>query len=311
MADSCQPRHKNRKRRIWRGTAVLLPCITDYGNAFFDDPAHPAVNLADIVFAPPGWGPPEQIPNPPEAYSKTPIKIHSNIYNVGQIMLSLMEGREMLTPEHCTERIVHPIEYNKVYSFLLEKTVGECLRLSARRRPTLDNLLFRSFEGLAQWQEVYGPVSGDIVPDYAQCDFQDEEFRIGGPERAHMPKKRSAEDENEGGSYDGNDDDEGGNEGGSDDVNENLNDVRGGVEVTEDEDVTEGVDITEGVEVTEGVDGTEEEDVTEDDELDYVLESDDEDVDKDDPKDLDYVFEESSSEDEWYFKRNKKGKRKR
>ncbi|KAI0568999.1 hypothetical protein Alg130_11834, partial [Pyrenophora tritici-repentis] len=73
--------------------AYKTPKITDYGNAFFDDPAHPAVNLADIVFAPPGWGPPEQIPNPPEAYSKTPIKIHSNIYNVGQIMLSLMEGR--------------------------------------------------------------------------------------------------------------------------------------------------------------------------------------------------------------------------
>ncbi|CAE7187324.1 S-TKc multi-domain protein [Pyrenophora teres f. teres] len=258
--------------------AYKVPKIIDYGHAFFEDPLNPRVNPTRAI-ATTGWGPPEQMPRPLAIYSETPIKIYSNVYNVGQIMFSLMEGREMQTIDDGAEEIVHTAGYRKMYSSLLEWTVADCLELRAIDRPTLDRLLFLTHEGVARWEEVYGSVSGHTVPAHAEWDFEDEDFQIGGEILAHTPRMRRAEEDEDEGTTDDDsddsddsDDDDNGDENSEENGNDNLNNVEGEEDVIEDE----------------GPNYVEEE----------SDESDDANVNDDDENDLDYVFEEEEDSDD-------------
>ncbi|KAL7776189.1 hypothetical protein CFE70_006602 [Pyrenophora teres f. teres 0-1] len=269
--------------------AYKVPKIIDYGHAFFEDPLNPRVNPTRAI-ATTGWGPPEQMPRPLAIYSETPIKIYSNVYNVGQIMFSLMEGREMQTIDDGAEEIVHTAGYRKMYSSLLEWTVADCLELRAIDRPTLDRLLFLTHEGVARWEEVYGSVSGHTVPAHAEWDFEDEDFQIGGEILAHTPRMRRAEEDEDEGTTDDDsddsDDDDNGDENSEENGNDNLNNVEGEEDVIEDE----------------GPNYVEEE----------SDESDDANVNDDDENDLDYVFEEEDdSDDEWDNRNNRRRRRRR
>jgi hypothetical protein len=131
----------------------------------------------------------EQFHPVPAAYRATPINIASNVWNVGMVMINLMEG-DYVFAGNPTLKVDHSDSYNKTYSRMLEDLVGQSLNLQAASRPSLTQLIALTGHGLTQWEKANVKVDGQEVPVFANMTFPDEEFQIGdeAPERMGGPK---------------------------------------------------------------------------------------------------------------------------
>ncbi|CAO2651441.1 Nn.00g040110.m01.CDS01 [Neocucurbitaria sp. VM-36] len=132
----------------------------------------------------PGLCAPEQMYRQLPHYAHVPVNVSSEIFNVGLIMLSLMEGKTMrLTDEVLADGgFGHLFDYDKCYSAALEELVARSLELDPQRRPDLNMLLYRTRVGLERWEKVYGSAGrpDTELPDFATYRLESkEEFRIG------------------------------------------------------------------------------------------------------------------------------------
>ncbi|KAE8863476.1 hypothetical protein PTNB73_06683 [Pyrenophora teres f. teres] len=139
-----------------------------------------------------GWGPPEHR-TPADKwntkYDYTPIHVHSEIFNVAQVVLSLMEGQT---------RVVTDKERREQ-----QRVVSHCLQWNPNQRPSLVYLLHWTKKGLENWEQAYGSVNkpeGEI-PDIAKYKFNKNEtmLKIGEVAPSHWKglqrKRRIPEEE--------------------------------------------------------------------------------------------------------------------
>ncbi|CBX97204.1 hypothetical protein LEMA_P103350.1 [Plenodomus lingam JN3] len=146
----------------------------------------------------------EQTMNPPSGYRDYPINISSEIFNVGLIIFSLMEGRER-TVDRFKDKIQHDQRsYTCSYSYSLERLVSQCLYFKPPLRPILEELLYETRVGLERWERAYGSANKPEaeLPSFAALPIQySDPFPIGGkaPEEwlGINPRKRRIGQENE------------------------------------------------------------------------------------------------------------------
>lgn len=134
-----------------------------------------------------------------------PINVLSEIFNVGMIMLSLMEGQvRTLTDEEWrfAQTWEHEIGYDRCYSNALESLVFKCLKFKSEDRPDLWELLYGTMDGRKRWEKAYGSVNKPAaeLPDFATVRFKsNDEFLIGAeaPDDwlGMRPRKRRAGEE--------------------------------------------------------------------------------------------------------------------
>lgn len=163
------------------GTEGVVPPVRQI---FQHDHSRPTNNVQEVVWPP--------IPE----FDMDPVGIHSEIYTVGLIICSLMQGRskERITPA----KPMYPADYTGCYSQALEKLVTRCLEDNWLRRPGLTELIRLVNTGFASWEAAYGSASGGYIPHYMRCDgFAKEEIPIGSaaPETWGGPRKRKPQDE--------------------------------------------------------------------------------------------------------------------
>ncbi|KAE8829354.1 hypothetical protein HRS9122_09169 [Pyrenophora teres f. teres] len=121
-------------------------------------------------------------------YDYTPIHVHSEIFNVAQVVLSLMEGQT---------RVVTDKERREQ-----QRVVSHCLQWNPNQRPSLVYLLHWTKKGLENWEQAYGSVNkpeGEI-PDIAKYKFNKNEtmLKIGEVAPSHwkgLQRKRSIPEE--------------------------------------------------------------------------------------------------------------------
>jgi serine/threonine protein kinase len=175
----------------WR--AYKTPQMIDFGLVF---------NLEDVQvgFGTPGFMPPEQIRN--STRSNTGMSEATPIFNLGLVILSLMEQKEMgylydsKNPDH---RIKPSNEYDGHYSSQLLLLALECLHLDKEKRPTLMDILYKTRKGLERWESIYGGIGDaelDQLPPFAQFRFDEEEFKVGerAPKQWIGKKRKTAVD---------------------------------------------------------------------------------------------------------------------
>ncbi|KAF1847600.1 kinase-like protein [Cucurbitaria berberidis CBS 394.84] len=138
---------------------------------------------------------------PHPKYRNEPVNIQSEIFMVGLVILSLMEGRnrKITDVELFNEGFQHCEGYNKCYSHWLDDLVFFCLQFAPWKRPSLHQLLYKTRRGLERWERVYGSVDKPEaeLPEFAIYPLEHlEEFRIGetAPEHWLGMKKRKAEE---------------------------------------------------------------------------------------------------------------------
>jgi serine/threonine protein kinase len=114
-----------------------------------------------------------------EAYRHVPIGLHSEIYNVGLIMLSLMKGEEQRMPSP-GDIFWHLPAPNRCYSSQLHATVISCMRTEHKQRPTVKQLLQLIKYGLEAWEQSYGSADRKDLPEFMRYDLHaSEHFAIG------------------------------------------------------------------------------------------------------------------------------------
>ncbi|EUC30682.1 hypothetical protein COCCADRAFT_103267 [Bipolaris zeicola 26-R-13] len=142
--------------------AYPTPKMIDFGlcfddDYFFENPQYKALGVGTN-----GFGPPEHdYKNFPD-YRNQPIDIASEIFNVGLIMLNMMEpwvSRGMTSTEHSQLGFEHHENYSYSYSSRLEELVFRCLEFPRRKRPALTEVLYFTRVGLREWENAYGSVS--------------------------------------------------------------------------------------------------------------------------------------------------------
>ncbi|KAF3008431.1 hypothetical protein E8E13_002654 [Curvularia kusanoi] len=138
--------------------------------------------------------PPEQHRPALEEYKNVTIGVWSEIYNIGLIIYSLMEGK-------LAQRIKkYPLEwrpYGKCYSRQLSKLVEDCLSSEHEQRPSLKALIKAINMGLEDWEEAYGSADVADPPEYMRYDrFEEPRYPIGSkaPMVPGEPRKRKSEE---------------------------------------------------------------------------------------------------------------------
>lgn len=129
-----------------------------------------------------------------DAFADVPIDMKSCTFNIGLIMLSLMEGTDR-SMQHSTERLVRKAGYEQTYSVVLESLMRQYLEVRKEDRPGLLETLYWTNLGLARWEKAYGDVKGVDVQGFAGIRFQEEEFRIGEKWPGRKGKRREPEPE--------------------------------------------------------------------------------------------------------------------
>ncbi|KAF2657262.1 kinase-like protein [Lophiostoma macrostomum CBS 122681] len=152
----------------------------------------------------PGYRPPEQH-HVENAHTGKDIDVHSDIHNVGLVILSLMNncpirlGSPNKKPapgsinSAWTSKPTHAAGFKRIYTSRLTELALECVHLAPFARPSLYKLLEETAEGLQDYMNVYGSVAdqdisniaevhkmGDAIPD------DTDSFAIGKP----GPKRR-------------------------------------------------------------------------------------------------------------------------
>ncbi|KAJ4363432.1 hypothetical protein N0V83_009725 [Neocucurbitaria cava] len=153
----------------------------------------------------PGFWPPEQEFPLRRGYRDVPINVLSEIFNVGMIMLSLMERQvRTLTDEEWRfgQTWEHSFGYHRCYSNALESLVFKCLKFKAEDRPDLWELLYGTMDGRKRWEKAYGSVNKPAaeLPDFATVRLKsNDDFLIGAeaPDEwlGMRPRKRRAGEE--------------------------------------------------------------------------------------------------------------------
>ncbi|KAH7408704.1 kinase-like domain-containing protein [Phaeosphaeria sp. MPI-PUGE-AT-0046c] len=154
----------------------------------------------------PGSRPPEQFHPPHPKHTQTPINVLSDTWNVGKIMFELLEQR-YITADTNNFHFEHGRDYSHVYSHALESLVAQCVKVDPKHRPHLNELLYRTSEGLRNWERVYGDVSGEDVDPKWTWAWSKEEFRIGDHVPSHWRWGREVVDEPSDSDDDDDDDD--------------------------------------------------------------------------------------------------------
>lgn len=121
--------------------------------------------------------------------------MHSEIYNVGLIMISLMQGvnKEILHAKNPR----FPEGYSKCYSQSLEDLVTSCVAYKYFDRASLKTLIVQTRAGLANWEKAYGSANSAELPDFMRFDdFKEEQFPVGSkaPSKWGGPRKRKSEE---------------------------------------------------------------------------------------------------------------------
>ncbi|KAF2028182.1 hypothetical protein EK21DRAFT_70264, partial [Setomelanomma holmii] len=151
--------------------------MIDFGLAFDDNRySNEAAKTARGNIGTPGKHNLEQyspLPMLPTYYNER-IDIRSNIFNVGLIMISLMEGRNR-TSQQGTSTTVARVKHDDTYD--------------RANRPRLSELLYKTKIGIKRWEKAYDDVSGapGEVPERWTWTFDDEEFMIGDAAPTHWP----------------------------------------------------------------------------------------------------------------------------
>ncbi|EDU42626.1 predicted protein [Pyrenophora tritici-repentis Pt-1C-BFP] len=111
-----------------------------------------------------GWNPPEAYATSWKEYENEAINGRTDIWQVGLVMLNLMEGQaRVLNEKHKVGRnMQHATEYKRTYSYALERLAFDCLTMDPKRRPTVGNILYRTRVGRKAWEQAYGNMN---VPD--------------------------------------------------------------------------------------------------------------------------------------------------
>ncbi|KAF2821499.1 hypothetical protein CC86DRAFT_426836 [Ophiobolus disseminans] len=105
-----------------------------------------------------GFHPPDQFVPVDGPYANTPIDLKSMTFNVGLVIMALME-RHMC--------------YTTSASYTAQQ-------LRSDDRPGVWELLYFTRKGLEIWEKVYGDVKGEEVPRFAELVVEEEEFKVGG-----------------------------------------------------------------------------------------------------------------------------------
>lgn len=123
--------------------------------------------------------------------------VHSEIYNIGLILMSLMTGinQRIQTPgnENWNERAG-----NNCYSLWLHTVVLSCLAADYKNRGTVRELLKNIDTGLESWERVYGSANSKDLPEFMSYHLSaHEQFHIGDtvPESWPQRKRRKKEEE--------------------------------------------------------------------------------------------------------------------
>ncbi|KAH8704596.1 kinase-like domain-containing protein [Phaeosphaeriaceae sp. PMI808] len=163
--------------------AYKTPKMIDFGLAQYQDDIYGRYSKMSMTgcIGTPGEEPPEQIWPPHRDYVNFAIDERSHVWNVGKIMLELMEQRHIVV-DSAGFRFNHTAKYQnggKSYSFALEKLVQECLEAKSPDRPQLMQLLWRTKNGLQDWEHANTSVAGKNVPDYFTWPWKEEQLPIG------------------------------------------------------------------------------------------------------------------------------------
>ena len=77
----------------------------------------------------------------------TTISVHSHIFNIGLIILGLMDRGARPYNWHDNRAPTHRIDYDHMYSARLDKLAQRCVKLVPTKRPTLARLLHETRQG--------------------------------------------------------------------------------------------------------------------------------------------------------------------
>ncbi|KAI1512014.1 Protein kinase domain containing protein [Pyrenophora tritici-repentis] len=148
-----------------------MPKMIDFGLTFDDNRYPDARSKKDELGAwitafrgTTGWNPPEAYATSWKEYENEAINGRTDIWQVGLVMLNLMEGQaRVLNEKHKVGRnMQHATEYKRTYSYALERLAFDCLTMDPKRRPTVGNILYRTRVGRKAWEQAYGNMN---VPD--------------------------------------------------------------------------------------------------------------------------------------------------
>ncbi|KAF2634767.1 kinase-like protein [Massarina eburnea CBS 473.64] len=128
-----------------------------------------------------GWRAPEAQTGP-HPHNDAAITIATSIFQVGLVILNLVEGREILVNDLNQHMTVSP-EYDGAYSAQLLFLVFDCLQLDPAERPTLWKILYETRRGIRRWQAANGDMTGveldDVAVDLWKMRFAREEVAVG------------------------------------------------------------------------------------------------------------------------------------
>ncbi|EFQ87015.1 hypothetical protein P3342_008714 [Pyrenophora teres f. teres] len=112
----------------------------------------------------PGWNPPEAYHRPWKEYENEAINGRTDIWQVGLVMLNLMEDRPIRLEgnQKVGTDMEHSKKYKRIYSCALEQLVFDCLAVDPKKHPTIGNILYRTRVGRKCWENAYGNLN---VPD--------------------------------------------------------------------------------------------------------------------------------------------------
>lgn len=94
------------------------------------------------------------------------LTVETCTFNVGLIMLNLMEGTEMTCLDN-SQPMRHTPTYSRCYSGALEELVFKCLEYNQGDRPSTYEVGYKTRAGLARWEDMYGGVWGDYQGQFA------------------------------------------------------------------------------------------------------------------------------------------------
>jgi len=181
--------------------------LIDWGLAFTDQRYNTAAQKnARGWFGTRGYCPPEQYFPADWEFADVPVDMKSCTFNIGLIMLYLMEGTDRIMT-YPTDELRHLNGYAHTYSVTLENLMRRYLAMDSRNRPGSMEILSTSTLGLERWEKAYVDVKGKGLPAFASIQFDGEEFALGAqwPGRKgkqRVPKKKETkrkrdEDEND------------------------------------------------------------------------------------------------------------------
>ncbi|KAL5119268.1 hypothetical protein ACEQ8H_002755 [Pleosporales sp. CAS-2024a] len=130
-----------------------------------------------------GERPPEQYRPPHPKYANHPLALPTMIWNTGKIIFELMNqtcidassSTGIFTFSPSTRFVKHRFRYWPE----LETLVRQCLLPNPDERPHLNDVLYRTRVGLADWEKSAMSVDGAHVPAPMTWGFEDDEFAMG------------------------------------------------------------------------------------------------------------------------------------